>query len=502
MAGTERLGTDDETRGGGPSVLPRQGQFDATVTDLPLMRVERIWNFWQHSAVNVGLAIATWAFLQGAAVAYYVGVKQAIAAMIIGYGISVLLVALAPCMPSVKHGIEQFVGIRSTFGERGARIFMILVSTLLAAAWSAVLAIMFGHGLVTVINNVFGVALPETGVAASLLGLIAIVVSWAILARGPVSVEAVCRAIAPLLILIVVGIIVIVFSRNSWSELTALVPLGGASDDPHLNFMLAVELNLAGGFAWWPNLGNLARLAKTPRAAFWPNWIGVFAASVAAAAVGVLAALSLQVEEPTQWMIPLAGVVLGVIALIVVCLANITAILSQGYASMVALKGGGGALLRRAAWPLLGLVILGPAAVLVFFPEAVYENYGRFVSWGAIVLAPLCAVQFVDYFILRHRHISVRALYQPIGESPYTYWRGINLAAFAAVAAGAGTYALLLNPLSYEPAPLFRYTTASLPAFAVAAAAHYLLTRLVVEPRGLGGYGLRPVAGSSSRMQS
>jgi NCS1 family nucleobase:cation symporter-1 len=138
----------------------------------------------------------------------------------------------------------------------------------------------------------------------------------------------------------------------------------------------------------------------------------------------------------------------------------------------------------------------------VFFPEAVYENYGRFVSWGAIVLAPLCAVQFVDYFILRHRHISVRALYQPIGESPYTYWRGINLAAFAAVAAGAGTYALLLNPLSYEPAPLFRYTTASLPAFAVAAAAHYLLTRLVVEPRGLGGYGLRPVAGSSSRMQS
>jgi NCS1 family nucleobase:cation symporter-1 len=152
MAGTERLGTDDETRGGGPSVLPRQGQFDATVTDLPLMRVERIWNFWQHSAVNVGLAIATWAFLQGAAVAYYVGVKQAIAAMIIGYGISVLLVALAPCMPSVKHGIEQFVGIRSTFGERGARIFMILVSTLLAAAWSAVLAIMFGHGLKLVLR--------------------------------------------------------------------------------------------------------------------------------------------------------------------------------------------------------------------------------------------------------------------------------------------------------------------------------------------------------------
>ena len=160
---------------------------------------------------------------------------------------------------------------RSTFGERGARIVMVAVSTILAAAWSAVLAIMFGHGLVTVVNNVFGLTLPETGVAASLLALIAIVVSWAILARGPISVEAVCRAIAPLLILIVAGILVIVFSRNSWSELSALAPLGGESDDPRLSFMLAVELNLAGGSSWWPNLGNLARLTKTSRAGFCPT---------------------------------------------------------------------------------------------------------------------------------------------------------------------------------------------------------------------------------------
>ena len=464
------------------------GDFDATVTDLPLLRHERIWNFWQHSGVNVGLAVATWAFLQGAAVAYYVGVKQAIATLVIGYGISVLLVALAPCMPSVKYGIEQFVGIRMTFGERGARVVMITVSTLLAAAWSAVLAIMFGHGLVTVANQVFGVTWSASGAAASVLGLVAIVVSWLVLCRGPVSVEAVCRAIAPLLIAILVVVIVIIFSRNSWSELVAMAPLGGEPEDPQINFMLAIELSLAGGFAWWPNLGNLARLAKTPRAAFWPNWIGVFAASVVAAAVGVLAALALQIDEPTQWFIPLAGAGLGIACLVVVCLANITAILSQGYASMVALKGGGGAVLRRASFPVLGLVILGPAAVLVFFPSAVYENYGRFVSWGAIVLAPLCAVQITDYFLLRRRRISVKALYDPIGESAYTYWNGVNYAAFAAVGAGAVVYALLLNPVTYEPSELFRYTTASLPAFVVAAVVHYVLTRTVVASRGMGDY--------------
>ena len=429
------------------------------------------------------------AFLQGAAVAYYVGLAQAIATIVIGYGISVLAVALAPCLPSVKYGIEQFVGLRSTFGEVGARIVMIAVSTVLAAAWSAVLAIMFGHGLVIVAGQLFGVELSQTGAAASILALVAILVSALILVRGPVSVETVCRILAPMLMAVLVGILIIVFTDNTWSELIALAPLGGVSEDGHLSFMLAVELSIAGGFAWWPNLGNLARLTRTSRAAFWPNWVGVFGASVIAAVVGSIAALSLQLDEPTQWFIPLAGVGIGMIALVIVCFANITAILSQGYASMVALKGGGGRLFRSAAWPWLVAAILGPAAILVFFPAAVYDNYGRFLSWGAIVLAPLCAVQIVDYFVLRGRRLSVRDLFLPVGESAYGYWRGVNYAAFASVAVGAVIYSLLLNPVTYEPTALFRYTTASVPAFLAAGLAHYVLTRGVVQRLGKGGYG-------------
>lgn len=464
---------------------------DPTLTDLPLLPRERIWGFWQHSSVNVGLAIATWAFLQGAAVAYYVGLAQAIATIVIGYGLSVLAVALAPCMPSVKYGIEQFVGLRSTFGEIGARVVMVAVSTVLAAAWSAVLAIMFGHGIVIVVNQLFGIELSQTGAAASLLALVAIAVSALILVRGPVSVETVCRILAPMLMAVLIGIIIIVFTDNTWSELMALAPLGGVSEDNHLSFILAIELSIAGGFAWWPNLGNLARLTRTSRAAFWPNWVGVFGASVVAAVVGSIAALSLQIEEPTQWFIPLAGVIIGMVALVIVCFANITAILSQGYASMVALKGGGGRLFRAAAWPWLIAAILGPAAILVFFPAAVYDNYGRFLSWGAIVLAPLCAVQIVDYFILRRRQLSVRDLFLPADQSAYGYWKGVNYAAFAAVAAGAVPYSLLLNPVTYEPSALFRYTTASIPAFIVAGVTHYALTRLVVQRLGVGGYPLR-----------
>jgi NCS1 family nucleobase:cation symporter-1 len=70
-------------------------------------------------------------------------------------------------------------------------------------------------------------------------------------------------------------------------------------------------------------------------------------------------------------MIPLAGAGIGVVALVIICLANVT---------------------------------------------AVYDNYGRFLSWGAIILAPLCAVQIVDYFILRRRQLHVRDLSLPINQ--------------------------------------------------------------------------------------
>ncbi|WP_341267941.1 cytosine permease [Gordonia malaquae] len=460
---------------------------DATLNELPLTRRERIWGFWDYSVVNIGLAVATWAFLQGAAVAYYVGAKQAIATIAIGYGIAVFFVALAPCLPSAKYGVEQFIGLRSVFGSVGARVVMVFMSTLLAAAWSAVLAIMLGHGMVNALSHMFGWQLSDSSTALSIIAVGAVVVSWLILSRGPVSVERVCQVIAPLLILIIIAILIMVLRRDTWDHIASLAPLEPA-EDSHVSFMLAIEINIAGGFAWWPNMGNLARLTRTSRSAFWPNFLGIFGASVVAAVVGVFAALTLKLEDPTEWMIPLIGSTFGVLALFVVALANITAILSQGYASMVALRGGGGRLLRGISWPVLITVILGPAVILVFFPQAVYDNYSQFLSWGALFLAPLCGVQIVDYFVLRRGRLDVRQLYADTRDSGYGYWRGVNICAFASVGLGVLVYCMLLNPITYEPASIFKYTTASVPSFIVAGLTHYVLTRAVVIPAGLGLY--------------
>lgn len=58
--------------------------------------------------------------------------------------------------------------------------------------------------------------------------------------------------------------------------------------------------------------------------------------------VGLLAALAMADSAPTVWMIPLGGLVLGIIALVFIGLANITSMIAIFYGMAVALRQGGG----------------------------------------------------------------------------------------------------------------------------------------------------------------
>ena len=135
------------------------------------------------------------------------------------------------------------------------------------AVWCSVLAIMCGHALANVANQVLGTEISSGAGIVSVLAVLALSASWAIVARGPRSIELVNRFVAPGLVVVTLVMLALVFTRTSWSDLVA-TPALDPWGDSHLDFMLAVELNIAGGFAWWPNVGNLARLTRTTRSAF------------------------------------------------------------------------------------------------------------------------------------------------------------------------------------------------------------------------------------------
>lgn len=470
-----------------PLETPQTGGGRPGTSELPVLPSERLWGFWSFTSVNIGLAIATWAFLTGGTMALFVGVEEAIAASIIGNLIGVALVAMSTCLPAQRYGMEQYTTLRTVFGDAGARALVLVLFIVASAGWNAILAIMCARAISNVTAELFGTEWsPDSGQVIA-LALVVIVVAWVLLVLGPVSIEWVNKIVAPLLMLTTIGMFILLIGDVGWSELTALEPLEPFGD-PGLDWMIAIELSFGTGFSWWTIMGNLARLTTTPRAALWPNFIGIFAASILAAAVGVGAALALGDADPTVWMIPLGGAGLGVAALLFIAAANITSMVSQTYSGGLAFRRAGGRAVSRLSWKVIGLLLFLPAAIVSFWPTALYDNFFKFLAWVGLILAPLCAVYFVDYLILRRQQLSVRDIYLPEGASRYSFWYGVNPVAFISLAVGALTYYLILNPLTFESSALFRYTSASLPAFVVTGAVYWLLTHLVVIPLGKGGY--------------
>ncbi|MBA0126576.1 cytosine permease [Haloechinothrix sp. YIM 98757] len=469
-------------------------------TELPVLPGERIWGFWKFTSVNVGLAIATWAFLTGGTIAMFVGIRTAIAATVIGNLVGVSLVALATCLPSAKYGLEQYTALRSVFGINGVRILLVLLMPVMIAGWNGVLAIMVGRAVTNVLGAVFGVEFDPAGPMVIAMSLLALAVSWMTLVRGPVSIEWINKIVAPALAVLTVLMLVVLLREHSLAELAAAPPLD-AFADKGLNFTIALELSFATGFSWWTIMGNLARLTTTQRNAFWPNLIGIFLASVVAGTVGTLAALVLGDVDPTVWMVPLGGVVLGALALLFVAFANVTSMVAQTYSGSLALIRAGGSALRRIPWPLFVALLYTPAGVVVFWPAALYDNFFTFVAWVGLAMAPLTAVYLTDYYLLRRAQLDVRELYADEGRSRYSFWRGVNPAAFLALGAGVVTYYLLLNPMTFEAAAAFRYTSASVPAFVVTAAVYAVATAVWVRPAVKGGYVPRGPAGGPASVE-
>ena len=236
--------------------------------DTPLLPSERIWGFWEFTYANSALAIATWAFLIGGATALFVGPKEGIAAIIIGNILGVMLVALPTGLPSGRYGLEQFTFLRSVFGANGSRLVYVLAVVFLTMGWLAVLGMMFGRSVDGLIALVDSHQAAPTGPLALVLAFLSIALTGWVVAKGPTSIKFFNMVISPALVLLMGWMMYLILSHHSFGELMAMDALDPPFEDRTLNFIIAVEVNLAAGFSWWPYIGNLGRLTRNERTAF------------------------------------------------------------------------------------------------------------------------------------------------------------------------------------------------------------------------------------------
>ncbi|WP_375737901.1 purine-cytosine permease family protein [Pseudomonas boanensis] len=467
---------------------PVNHALEAERGDTPLLPSERMWGFWEFTYANSALAIATWAFLIGGATALFVGPKEGIAAIVIGNILGVLLATFSTCVPCGKYGTEQFTFLRSMFGGNGSRLVYVLAVVFLTMGWLAVLGLMFGRSIDGLTGLLSEHKTDPNGWIVLASGFFAILLTGIVVAKGPTSIKVFNTIVAPALIVIMGVMLYMILSKHSFAELMALPALDAPFDDKRVNFMIAVEVNMAAGFSWWPYIGNLARLSKDQRTAFWPNIIGIFAAASLGEVVGLLAASALGDSDPTVWMTHIGGLTFGVIALGFVAFANVTSMINILYTSIVGLRQLAGRKLREMSWELLVVLFCITPMAIVLFAPGIYDGFFIFLVWTSALNSALAGIGIADYFFLRRQRLNLRHLYASEGVSPFRFWKGFNPIALVALVAGFVIYVVVFNPQTLANTTFFTFATASLPSCLLAGLVHYGLTRALASQLGWGAY--------------
>ena len=184
-------------------------------------------------------------------------------------------------------------------------------------------------------------------------------------------------------------------------------------------------------------------------------------------AIGLFSALVVQSEYPTEWMVPLGGIYLGVLALVFVALANVTSTAVSLFASGLAIRH-----VHQFSdfkWWKLMVVLIIPCVPFVFWPRELYDLGDAFLAFNGTMYGPICGILFADYIFLRRQKYNLWAIFEDHPKGAYHYTRGINWIAIGSLVLGQAVYMILYNPGTGDTHDLFFYINPSIAACIVPA---------------------------------
>lgn len=448
-------------------------------SSLPLERSEKTWGGLAVFGNTSSAAVATWCFISGGFVAAYLGATQGAIAIVAGTLIGVFVVLLAALPAASRYGVEAVRSTRTIFGVRGSFATVVLTMIILVG-WNAVLTISLSDAVVAALVQLGAIGSGSIGLWSPVFSLVGLVVVFLLLRRGNSTLRWAGPVVAITVLVLAVWIAVMILSQFGLDRIVAASALDPFPDN-RINYMLVIELGIAGGMSWWPYVGGLTRNAKSMKHAALPSVAGLGLMMGLVLSIGMIAALVVPASggDPTSFLIELGGPLAGVFALAFLVFANIGTVMVGAYTATLGLKQIS-AVDRRISWPWAVVIVLIPVAlVATAFSDLFMANYGAFITLAGILLGPICGMQVADYFIIRRQNLDVRSLFTDTSGSRYWYLGGFNPVGFVSLAAGIATYLLLLNPFTYEPGLSIGIVSASVPCAIVAGVVYLILMRIV-----------------------
>ncbi len=455
----------------------------------PAVPSERTWGSLGLFGVCVSAAVATWVFAIGGYVSYYLPAGYGTVAMIAGSLVGIALVVLAVLPVAARYGIDTIAAARPQLGTRGQYLGL-LVLFLSVLGWNALLIVFLGRAAADVLISLDVVGNGSRDAVVIVAGLGSLLAVWTLLRGGPDIMRKVGAVVATAVALLSIWVLYLLISEVGWSTISAADP-AFATGSHTTDMMLGAETVAVTNLSWWAYIGGMTRLVPNARKALWPAVLGLGLPVSLLSLIGLFAGLAVPDSggDPTAFLIDVGGTGAALPALAFILVANVGTTLVGVYVTALGLKQIP-AVQERLPWNLTtALAVLPIAIVVTFFSGWFTDHIGSFLAFLGVCFAPLCGMQIADYYILRKRRVSLRAIFDTSPRSPYHFWAGVNPAAIAAVAVGAAVYIVLLDPVDYVTRSPFQYLSATLPSAASAGLVFWLITKLVVIPAGRGGYG-------------
>ena len=413
----------------------------------PVAASERNLNGIDYFLLWAGVAISLAEIWAGGFLAP-MGFWAGFLAIVLGHIIGNTFMALGGVIGS-QHGITSMVSVRPAFGIRGSNLPAVL-NIIQLIGWASIMLIIGGQAG-AMLGAPFGGILASSQFWIVLIGMGTLL--WA-LGTGK-SIWKILQTTAVIALLLVIVLMSWVSIGEFGSGVNATKP------DP-MPFMIGLDLVIAMPISWMPLVADYSRFAKKSATAFWNTWWGYFIVSSWMYLLGLMATLVTGETDPGALILQTMGKIgFAVPALIMVVFSTITSDFPDIYSATCSMMNISKKIKANTVMWIAGMLSI---VVALVFPMDQYENFLLFI--GAMFM-PLFGVVLTDYFLLRKGKLQIEAI-DTVG-GPYWYFKGVNITAAVAWAAGFVTFEIIA---------LMKYAVGgSIPSMLVAGLIFYFSSR-------------------------
>jgi nucleobase:cation symporter-1, NCS1 family len=447
----------------------------------PIPQEKRSWTTYNYASLWVAMSVCIPTYmLASGLIAGGMNWYQAVLTVLLG-NLIVLIPMLLNAHAGTRYGIPFPVFVRASFGVRGANVPAVL-RALVACGWFGIQAWIGGQAIFSMLRIVIPTAASVPGMEA-----ICFLVFWAInmfvVWRGIETIKFLQGIGAPFML--AVGLILLFWISRKAGGLGPVLhtPSKFHTNAEFIHFFIPALTGMVGFWATVAlNIPDFTRYAKSQHDQMLGQALGLPTAMTLYSFIGVAvtSASAVIFGEPIWDPVVLLGRFNQPTVAIIALFALLLATLNTNVAANVVSPSNDFSNLRPSLISFrTGGIITGVIGIAMM-PWKLLADFSSYIfGWlvgCSALLGPIAGIMICDYYIVRHRHLSLDDLYCRGGI--YDYSNGFNWRAVIALAVGIAVALVGL----IVPAVKWLYDYAWFVGFFVSGVLYLLLMRGYAEP--------------------